>query len=198
MCYDVGVVGPTCSVCNTNSSYEGNADNFCFYELSVGFVYTLDVSEPREREGFYLTVPGDDNSLRFEFNIESNPRNQEVIVQLFLGRASENFWVLANLTEPIKVTGRDGFSRDFDDRSGDRNTTEPRLFSFAHSRLRNTPNFTELFYGRTENDYTNSMWDGDVALIVHVSNLSRPLTYKITLDQTNLWFLLYFFATFVL
>ena len=55
-------------------------------ELSVGFVYTLDVSEPREREAFYLAVPGDDTSLRFEFDINSNPRNQDVVVQLFLGR----------------------------------------------------------------------------------------------------------------
>ena len=57
-------------------------------ELSVGFVYTLDVGEPREREAFYLAVPGDDTSLRFEFDINSNPRNQEVVVQLFLGRGT--------------------------------------------------------------------------------------------------------------
>lgn len=42
------------------------------------------------------------------------------------------------------------------------------------------------------------MWNGDVALIVHVSNLTTPISYKITLDQTNLWFLLYFFATFII
>lgn len=34
-CYDVGVLGPNCSVCNTNSSYEGDADNFCFCESDI-------------------------------------------------------------------------------------------------------------------------------------------------------------------
>ena len=32
-CYDVGVAGPHCAVCNTNSSYEGDADNICYCEF---------------------------------------------------------------------------------------------------------------------------------------------------------------------
>ena len=55
-------------------------------ELSVGFVYTFSVTDPDERETFYLTVPEDDSSLKFEFDIRNNPHNQEVLVQLFLGR----------------------------------------------------------------------------------------------------------------
>lgn len=92
---------------------------------------------------------------------------------------SEGLWVLANLTNPIRVRGGGQFSRDLDDRSGDRNSTVPRLFSFAHPRLRDTHNFTNLFYSRTENDYTKDMWNGDVALIVHVSNLTSQIIYKV-------------------
>ena len=36
-CYDVGVVGPRCGMCNTNTSYQGNADNFCFCEFTVSY-----------------------------------------------------------------------------------------------------------------------------------------------------------------
>ena len=87
--------------------------------------------------------------------------------------------MLANLTDPIKVTGGGQFTRDLDDRSGSRNRTDPRLFSFAHPQLRSTSNFTELFNSRTEHDYTNKMWNGDVALIIHVYNLTNPLSYKV-------------------
>ena len=33
-CYDVGVVGPSCTACNSNGSYEGDADNICYCELT--------------------------------------------------------------------------------------------------------------------------------------------------------------------
>lgn len=112
-CFDVGVVGPHCNVCNVNNSYVGDADNFCFCksqlnclqlspkhssiclssppslrtdQMSVGFVYTFGVTESREKESFYMTVPQDDVPLRFEFDITSNPNGQDVIVQLFLGK----------------------------------------------------------------------------------------------------------------
>ena len=203
--------------------------------MSVGFIYTFGVTETRERESFYLAVPKDDKKLTFEFNINSNPRNQDVMVQLFLGKGelssfllclsdspsfslsllhlllpvslssllpsqfltvsiflsppvslsplspivSENYWVLANLTDPIRVTGGGKFTRELDDMSGNRNISASQLFTFVQPRLRATSNFTDLFYSRTEHDYTNKMWNGDVALIVHVYNLTSPLSYKV-------------------
>lgn len=54
--------------------------------MSVGFVYTFGVTELRERESFYLAVPKDDVTLKFEFDITKNPNNQDVVVQLFLGK----------------------------------------------------------------------------------------------------------------
>lgn len=198
-CYDVGVEpGGHCTECAANTSYHGDADNFCYYEMSVGFIYTFRVNEDRERESFYVSVPDVDRKLTFEFNIVSNPLRQDVVVQLFLGRASENYWVLANLTDPIIVRGRGRFTREFDDMSGNRNRSSGQLFSFVRPRLRSTSNFTELFYSRTENDYTSRLWNGHIALIVHVSNLTSPLTYKMTLDQMDLFFLIYFFATFII
>ena len=87
--------------------------------------------------------------------------------------------MLANLTDPIRVTGGGKFTRDLDDMSGNRNISASQLFTFVHPRLRATSNFTDLFYSRTEHDYTNKMWNGDVALIVHVYNLTSPLSYKV-------------------
>ncbi|CAI8041271.1 Attractin [Geodia barretti] len=198
MCHDVGVTGPSCSVCASNNSYIGDPDNFCYYEMSVGFVYTFEVSDPRERESFYLTVPPDDVTLSFKFKLRSNPDDRDVVVELFLGKVSEGLWVLANISGPITVSGTGEFSRELDDRPGSRNSTFPPLFSFAHPRFRNFSNFTDLFAGRRERDYTRKMWDGNVALVIRVSNLTNPITFRITLDQTNLWFLLYFFATFII
>ena len=92
---------------------------------------------------------------------------------------SENYWVLANLTDPITVRGTGSFSREIDDKSGNKNASESQLFSFARSSLRNSPNFTELFFSRTEHDYTSKLWNGDVALIIRVYNLTQPLSYKV-------------------
>ena len=54
--------------------------------MSVGFVYTFEVSDPRERESFYLTVPPDDVTLSFKFKLRSNPDDRDVVVELFLGK----------------------------------------------------------------------------------------------------------------
>ena len=59
-------------------------------EMSVGFVYTFEVSDPREKESFYLTVPPDDVSLTFKFDLRSNPDNRDVVVQLFLGKSESS------------------------------------------------------------------------------------------------------------
>ena len=93
---------------------------------------------------------------------------------------SEGLWVLANISGPITVSGTGEFSRELDDRPGSRNSTFPPLFSFAHPRFRNFSNFTDLFAGRRERDYTRKMWDGNVALVIRVSNLTNPITFRVS------------------
>ena len=93
---------------------------------------------------------------------------------------SEGLWVLANISGPITVSGTREFSRELDDRPGSRNATFPPLFSFAHPRFRNFSNFTDLFDGRRERDYTRKMWDGNVALVIRVSNLTNPMTFRVS------------------
>lgn len=64
-------------------------------KLSVGFVYTFQVTEDRQREVFFLTTPKDDTSLSFKFDIKYNPDDQDVLVQLFLGRSGFNLFCLS-------------------------------------------------------------------------------------------------------
>lgn len=59
-------------------------------KMSVGFVYTFGVTDLTEKESFYLAVPSDDTSLKFEFDIDNNPHNREVLVQLFLGKGESS------------------------------------------------------------------------------------------------------------
>lgn len=195
-CLDIGVTGNGCDTCNANNLYIGDANNFCFYPLQVGFVYTLGVSD-QGTQTFYLAVPTDNKKLSFEFDITANPLLQTITLQLFLGRRSENYWVLANITDPIEIQGVGGYSRDLDDFGSNPDPSLAQLFTFARPSLLSNPNFTALFEARAENDYTRHMWNGDVALVIYVYNLADPMTFKITLEQMDLIFLLYFFATFV-
>ena len=64
-------------------------------KMSVGFVYTFGVTELRERESFYLAVPEDDVTLKFEFEIATNLNDRDVIVQLFLGKGESLLHELA-------------------------------------------------------------------------------------------------------
>ena len=89
--------------------------------------------------------------------------------------------MLANISGPMTVGGTAEFTRELDDRQGSRNATYPPLFSFAHPRIRNFSNFTDLFNGRRERDYTRKMWDGNVALVIRVSNLTNPMTFRVHL-----------------
>lgn len=74
---------------------------------------------------------------------------------------------------------------------------ETILSSFANPSIRSTENFTLLLEEAMVNDYTSHMWDGDVSLVIHVSKLNNPSEFKITVDQENYIYLLYFFATFI-
>ena len=39
MCHDVGVTGPSCSVCASNNSYIGDPDNFCYCKYSPHHIH---------------------------------------------------------------------------------------------------------------------------------------------------------------
>ena len=91
---------------------------------------------------------------------------------------SEQYQVLVNLTEPRLLNKTDSFDMLIDDFSS--NNTE--LFTFAHENIMNTSNFTELFNSAIANDYTTSLWDGDVALIIRVFNVSSRVVYKVSIE----------------
>lgn len=92
---------------------------------------------------------------------------------------SENYWVLANITDPIEIQGVGGYSRDLDDFGSNPDPSLAQLFTFARPSLLSNPNFTALFEARAENDYTRHMWNGDVALVIYVYNLADPMTFKV-------------------
>ena len=93
--------------------------------------------------------------------------------------ASERYQVLVNLTEPRMIEKTDSFDMLIDDFSS-RSDTE--LFTFAHEDIMNTSNFTELFNNAVADDYTSSLWDGDVALIIRVFNneYSSPVEFMVS------------------
>jgi len=58
-------------------------------------------------------------------------------------------------------------------------------------------NFTSLFDMANANNYSRHIWDRDVTLVLRVTNLSNTTVVRITVEQQNFLFLLYFFATFI-
>ena len=85
----------------------------------------------------------------------------------------------------------------FDDFTSNRNESGTNLTTFAHDSIRDTENFTLLFEEAVENDYTSRMWDRDVTLVLRVSGLNSPSQFRITVDQEDYFYLIYFFATFI-
>lgn len=160
-----------------------------------------------------------DEGLHFKFQMSANPSGLPVFIQLFLGRSksrpspphppsphlltpsfplgSENLWVLANLTESLAIGPRGSFEMRYNSFSSNNNQSNSILTSFAHSNIRDLDNFSVIFDSAVENDYTSHMWDGDVTLILYVRNLNSPSSFRITVDQENFIYLLYFFATFI-
>jgi len=102
-----------------------------------------------------------------------------------------------NLTDRITLRNQGSFDRSFDNFQSNKLANLSNVFSFARPSLRTTPNFTALFNAAVENDYTSHMWDKDVTLVIYLYNLTSSVQYKITVDQTDLIFVLYFFATFI-
>lgn len=111
---------------------------------------------------------------------------------------SEDLWILANLTDPIQLNDGQIYDKTLGSFSSNSNETFAQLFSFTNPTLRNSLNYTELLEDNSENEYTSRMWDSDVSLVVFLSGLSNPTTLRITVDQQDLYYLLYFFATFAM
>lgn len=105
--------------------------------------------------------------------------------------------MLVNLTEPMAINTRGSFDRRFDSFSSSENQSDSTLTTFAHADIRSLDNFSAIFDEALENDYTSQMWDGDVTLVLYVRNLNSPSSFRITVDQENFIYLLYFFATFI-
>lgn len=79
------------------------------------------------------------------------------------------------MSSPNVVTFTNSFDLSFT--SFDSNSSD--LFSFAHQDLRDA-NFTELFDSAIGNDYSNYLWDGDVVLVIKVSNITSRVDYKVS------------------
>lgn len=195
-CQALGVTGERCTNCSGDYA-SGYADNFCFARLEVGFIYTFSVDTSNEVQGFYAVTPPHDESLHFKFEMAANPNGLPVVLQLFVGRRTENLFVLVNLTDVLVLSPLGSYEKRFDSFSSNRNLSLAQLTSFTHPSFRNSTNFTALFEEATEDDYTSQMWDNDVTLVLHLSNLNSPSTFRITVDQADYIYLLYFFATFI-
>lgn len=115
----------------------------------------------------------------------------------FIFAESESLWVLANLTDVIVLEHLATHTQAFDDFTSNSNVSVAQVHSFVGPTILEQSNFTGIFNSAVENDYTKSMWDGDVTLVIYLSNLTRPMTFKITVDQQDFLFLLYFFITFI-
>lgn len=90
---------------------------------------------------------------------------------------SENYLLLVNLTDPIKVSGTREFSKSFVPSSSDKNYTD--FFTFARESLQLESNFSQLKFNSYPNDYTKNMWKGDVGLVIYVYNQSTSMQYKV-------------------
>ena len=124
--------------------------------------------------------------------------------------------MLVNLTDPIRLDGRDTITNTFEPYSASRNSTD--FFTFADDSITSSYNFSELLTSSVPRDYSNDLWEGDIGLVIFVYNQSVSLQYKvysiyhlnyviidvmffllqITIDQNDLIFLAYFFVTFVM
>ncbi len=91
----------------------------------------------------------------------------------------------------------ESFDRRFDNFDSPDNRSFSSISSFVHLSIRETFNFSTLFDEAVDDDYTRHMWDGDVTLVLHVTNLTAPSSLRITVDQQNYIILLYFFLTFI-
>lgn len=105
--------------------------------------------------------------------------------------------MLANLTNPLVLESLGSHEQNFNGYTSNSNSSLAQLHSFARPSLMRLSNFTDILNDAVENDYTSAMWDQDTTLVIYVFNLSSPMTFKITVDQQNLLFLLYFFITFI-
>ena len=101
---------------------------------------------------------------------------------IILPIASERYQVLVNLTEPRMVERTNSFDMLIGSFSSPNDT---ELFTFAHEDIMNTSNFTELFYNAVADDYTANLWDGDVALIIRVFNVSSHVVYKVSMKAIS-------------
>ena len=62
---------------------------------------------------------------------------------------------------------------------------ESLLFTFARPLITNTANFSLLRSRASSSDYTESLWDGDVKLVVYISGLYTGCEYKVRCQRNG-------------
>eukprot|EP00731_Ephydatia_muelleri_P020317 Em0013g44a len=192
-CMDTGVAGNKCTQCA--AGHGGDAFNFCYDVLSVGYIYTFETDSKTKLTQTYYVVAAEGEVLNFQFEVTDNPLKNDIILQLFLGRASQKFYLLYPVSYyTIHQTGSYSISLPNDTSSSSHN--DSLLYTFARPSITNTANFSLLRSLASSSDYTESLWNGDVKLVVYISGLSSGCVYKISVDNQSYWVLLYFFASF--
>lgn len=174
--------------------------------MTVGFIYTFGTSTVDDKQSFFVTAPpsvshhlsltcvisiGQGDKLNFKLEITRNPESATIVLQFFLGRSNEScdshmiyssfsivsqsYLTLYNLSEPINMTQNDVYSTTFSSFS----SSSDAFFTFSRSSVQSSKLFNSTVENFTSNYYTNSLWDGDVGLVIYVYNLKPSLSYKV-------------------
>ena len=85
--------------------------------------------------------------------------------------------LLYNLTSPINISNTDSYKTTF--KSFTTSSNGSIFYSFARPSIQNTLEYNWLLGNITSNGYTNSLWDGDVSLVIYVYNLQSTVQYKV-------------------
>ena len=92
--------------------------------------------------------------------------------------ASQKFYLLYPVSYyTIHQTGSYSISLPNDTSSSSHN--DSLLYTFARPSITNTANFSLLRSLASSSDYTESLWNGDVKLVVYISGLSSGCVYKV-------------------
>ena len=92
---------------------------------------------------------------------------------------SDNYLLLYNLTNPINISNTNSYKITFKSFTTSNNGSS--FFSFARPSIQNTLEYNWLLGNITSNGYTNSLWDGDVSLVIYVFNLQSTVQYKVVI-----------------
>ena len=90
---------------------------------------------------------------------------------------SEDFQILLNLTDPIRIEELDYYSETF--QSFDTYDNNSGIFTFLRGEQRNNESFVVMLNHASANSYSKALWDGDLALVIYASNLTSNMQFKV-------------------